>query len=613
MNVYGQTELIGACAYSIPSQFNREEGYVPVGYAYDHVQTYVLDSDLKPVAQGEKGELYASLTPLFRGYLNRSDLTTAQFIPNPFSKDSKSQLYKTGDVARYLSDGSLEILGRIDHQAKVREMRIELGEIELIIDQQRNVKENVVVAKENPYGDTCLVAYIVPKSYLGDIDQQGLIKELRSALREKLPEYMLPSFFLLLSALPLTPNGKLDRKALPDPDLLNIQLDNEFVAPRTPTEEVLVSIWTEVLGVEQVGIHDNFFLLGGNSLSSVRLISEIERAFNFKFPLSLIFQVSTVVGIGKLIREQLFESSAIDTVDETNELTCGLSLEDYRALLAHRTGMTGLRLGKRGLIINILPESEVVSCPFVWIGEVKTGKKLNLKQPIYVMPGASLSSSMNSHTDYVSAIASLLVDELLSVEPSNSYSLGGWCYNGLVAMEMAQQLHKLGKNVELMTLIDVSRRTKLYKMVHKLNLRVGTIRFHSYNLSKLSIKEKKRYILDRINQKNIDPTESKGKAIDNDVKIEQIGRLLAKAYREYTPKIYVSKVLLVTGVKHFVHGLKNLVQFNLSWLFPYNGWGDLLQGKVYVSKIQCDHLELMEAPYCEEIGRMIQLSNRDKS
>ena len=150
-------------------------------------------------------------------------------------------------------------------------------------------------------------------------------------------------------------------------------------------------------------------------------------------------------------------------------------------------------------------------------------------------------------------------------------------------------------------------------MVHKLNLRVGTIRFHSYNISKLSIKEKKKYILDRINQKNIDSIESKEKAIDNDVKPKQIGRLLSKAYTEYTPKIYVSKVLLVTGVKHFVHGLRNLVQFNLSWLFPYNGWGDLLQGKVYVSKIQCDHLELMEDPYCEEIGRMIQLSNRDKS
>ena len=612
INIYGQTELIGVCAYPIPSQFNREEGYVPVGYAYDHVQTYVLDSNLQPVAQGGKGELHASLTPLFRGYLNRPDLTAAQFITNPFSNDSKSQLYKTGDVARYLADGSLEILGRIDHQVKVREMRIELGEIELIIDQQRNVKENVVVAKGNLDGDTRLVAYVVPESYLGDIDQQILIKELRNSLREKLPEYMLPSFFLLLSALPLTPNGKLDRKALPDPDLLNIQLDNEFVAPRTPTEKALATIWARVLGVEQVGIHDNFFLLGGNSLSSARLISEIEKAFNFKFSLSLIFQISTVAEIGKLICEQLFESSAVGTFDEINESTCGLSLEEYRALLAYRTGMTGLRLGKRGLIINILPESEVVSFPFVWIGEVKTGKRLNLKQPIYVMPGASLSLSMNSHTDYVSAIASLLVDELLSVQPSDSYSLGGWCYNGLVAMEMAQQLHKLGKNVELLTLIDVSRRTKLYKIVHKLNLRVGTIRFHSYNLSKLSIKEKKRYILDRVSQKNIDSTESKEKAIDNDAKIEQIGRLLAKAYREYTPKIYVSKVLLVTGVKHFVHGLNDLVQFNLSWLFPYNGWGDLLQGKVYVSKIQCDHLELMEDPYCEEIGRMIQLSNRDK-
>lgn len=603
INMFGQTETTGIVTTNQIS-FDHDEGIktVAIGKPLPNTQAYILDEQLNPLPVGDSGILYVGGATLARGYLNRPDLTAEKFINNPFINQEGSRIYNTGDRARYLPDGNIEFIGRMDDQVKIRGFRVELGEVEAALAQHFAIQDTVVIAREDSSNDKRLIAYVVIVE-----EEQHRISDLRSFLKEHLPDYMIPSAFVSLLAIPRTPNGKIDRRALPTPERFRTQLGTEYVPPSNHIEKVLATIWEDILGMEQVGVNDNFFDLGGHSILSVRLISEIEKTFKCNISLKSLFQISTIAEIAKLIWAEPSEMADI------NELRLGLSLEDYGCLLSHTAGKAGLRIGKRGLIVNVPPEAEVVSHPFVWIGEVQTGKRLKLNQPIYVMPGASLSSSMNSHTDYVSAIASLLVDELLSVESSNSYSLGGWCYNGLVAMEMAQQLHKLGKNVELLTLIDVSRRTKLYKMVHKLNLRVGTIRFHSYNISKLSIKEKKKYILDRINQKNIDSIESKEKAIDNDVKPKQIGRLLSKAYTEYTPKIYVSKVLLVTGVKHFVHGLKNLVQFNLSWLFPYNGWGDLLQGKVYVSKIQCDHLELMEDPYCEEIGRMIQLSNRDKS
>ena len=221
---------------------------------------------------GVAGELCIAGAGLARGYLNRPDLTAEKFIPHPFSQQPGERLYRTGDLARYLPDGNIEFLGRIDHQVKIRGFRIELGEIETALAQHPAVQACVVQAREDTPGNKQLVAYLVPR-----LEQAPPSSELRSYLKDKLPEYMLPAVFVMLDQLPLTPSGKVDRKALPAPSGERGELSTGYVAPRTPTEELLADIWKNVLHVQQIGIHDNFFELGGHSLLAVSLVEHMRR------------------------------------------------------------------------------------------------------------------------------------------------------------------------------------------------------------------------------------------------------------------------------------------------------------------------------------------------
>jgi thioesterase domain-containing protein/acyl carrier protein len=375
----------------------------------------------------------------------------------------------------------------------------------------------------------------------------------------------------------------------------------EFVLPSNPTEELLAKIWTNILRVERVGIHDNFFDLGGHSLLSVRLVAEIEKAFKFQLPLSSLFKISTIAEIAELISEQT------QGTNSNEDSSLGLNLDDYRALLSHSAGKTGLRLGKRGLIINTLPDSPTSTKPFVWIGEGRTSKKLKLTRPVYVMPGASLSVSMNFHEDYISRISTLLVGELLSAQPKGSYSLGGWCYNGLVALEMAHQLSNMGKTVDLVTLIDTSGKSKVFRFARRVNSCVGTLRFHLSKFSKLSLIDKWHYIISRVNFSRVDSNELKTESNKGEYEFDQEAfDVLRKASRDYVPKPYRGNILLIIGSEQVVHGEKEITMFDLSWLFPYFGWGNLFKGKAHLAKIKCDHLELMEEPYCQEVGQTIQ-------
>jgi aryl carrier-like protein len=242
-----------------------------IGSPIPDLQVYILDQNLQPVPIGVKGEIHVGGAGLARGYLNRPDLTASKFIRNPFSDKQGAILYKTGDEARYLSDGNIEYLGRIDHQVKIRGFRIELGEIEAVLSQHPEVREAVVIAREDQPGNKRLVAYIVPNR------PDLTIKELRRLLQQKLPDYMVPADFVLLPTLPLTPNGKVNRFALPAPDRAKSDLCEDFVAPRTPIEEVLAAIWSIVLDVEQVGIYDNFFAIGGDSLRAIQVVYEANK------------------------------------------------------------------------------------------------------------------------------------------------------------------------------------------------------------------------------------------------------------------------------------------------------------------------------------------------
>lgn len=327
-NHYGPTEAtVGVLSYAIPTEYHCNT--VPIGRAIANTQIYLLNSDLQPVPIGVPGELYIGGAAVTRGYLHQPDLTNKSFIPNPFGD---GRLYKTGDLTRYLPDGNIEYLGRIDQQVKIRGFRIELGEIEITLKQHPAVREAVILVHEH-HQDQRLVAYVVA-------EKQCVPKnsELREFLQEKLPKYMVPSVFVQLKALPLLPNGKLDRQALLIPDTSNSELAGTFVAPRTQVEEVLVGIWAEILGIEQVGIYDNFFDLGGHSLLATQVISRLRQAFDVELALLQLFEHPTVADLGVMIALKLTEKTNEKTLVEMLAQLEELSEEEVETVLTKQGG-----------------------------------------------------------------------------------------------------------------------------------------------------------------------------------------------------------------------------------------------------------------------------------
>ena len=302
VNNYGPTENTVVTTSGVVAPVDGFQGVPSIGRPIANVQTYVLDRYLKPVPIGVAGELHIGGDGLARGYLNRPDLTLEAFISNPFSNDPGARLYKTGDLARYLPDGNIEFIGRIDHQVKIRGFRIELGEIEVVLNEHPEVQESVVLTREDASGNPYLAAYIVPSE-----GSAPTVKELRTYLKKKLPEYMVPSAFVTLEAFPLIPSGKVDRKALPAPDVRE-QSEVEYVEPRTPVEETVARIWSELLGVDRIGVHDNFFELGGHSLRATQAISRLSDTFQTEIPLRAIFEKPSVAGLAELIETVLWAS-----------------------------------------------------------------------------------------------------------------------------------------------------------------------------------------------------------------------------------------------------------------------------------------------------------------
>jgi acyl carrier protein len=261
---------------------------VPIGQPISNTRCYVLDPSGQPVPSGVSGELYLAGAGLARGYLAQPALTAARFLPDPFSAEPGARLYRTGDLVRFLPDGRLSFLGRIDSQIKLRGYRIELGEIEATLRLHPLVHEAAVLLAQTTTGDPRLVAYVVPPT--PSLSQDTLT----SFLAEHLPDYMLPSMIIWMDHLPLSPNGKLDRLALPTPDWSSMAHPSQQSAPPTPLEEALLNIWQEVLGLPQLGIHENFFRLGGHSLLATRVVSQLEELFHIQMPLRTFFEAPTI-------------------------------------------------------------------------------------------------------------------------------------------------------------------------------------------------------------------------------------------------------------------------------------------------------------------------------
>ena len=411
LNAYGPTEAtITATIFDIVPRTRDSTAHrpVPIGRPLDNRAIYILDGHDNPVPVGVRGHLHIGGMGLARGYLNRPDLTAEKFIRDPFSAQPGARLYRTGDLARYRPDGNIEFLGRGDDQVKIRGFRIELGEIEAVLGRHPAVRAAAVLAREDAPGEKRLVAYVA-----ADATPDAL----RRFLKEFLPDHMVPAAFVPLDALPLQANGKIDRQALPSPDRIRPASDKAFVAPRDDLERQLAHIWEEVLGVRPVGITDNFFELGGHSLSAVRLFAMVEKQLGKKLSLTSIFQGATIEHLAELIR--------------------------LKATPGPRSSVVPLQPGGSKLPLFLVHPAGGHVFPYLRLAQL-----LGADQPCYGLQARGLEDGQEPHAR-IEDMAAYYIEALRTVQPTGPYLLGGWSMGGVVAFEMAQQLHAQGQQVAL--------------------------------------------------------------------------------------------------------------------------------------------------------------------
>ncbi len=419
-NHYGPSESHVVTAYSLAGPPRTWPPLPPIGRPIQNTRLYVLDPHGQPLPVGVPGELYISGDCLARGYLGQPELTGTKFLPETFSGRMGSRLYRTGDLVRYLPDGNLEFLGRLDHQVKLRGFRVELGEIEATLRRYPAVRDCAVVAREVAPGDKRLIAYFTSKE-----GAQTTAAELTDHVRAALPDYMVPSAFLTLAQFPLTPSGKVDRKALLARELQIPEVAGESAPPRTPIEEALVAIWREVLHRRQVGIHDNFFDLGGHSLLAIQVVNHVNKA-GLGLTLNQIFQHQTIAELA--------------AVADTNQ-TVESGTDDWFSL------------------VTLQPKGErppfflVHSAPGDLLGYMRLVYHLGNDQPCYGFQSFGLLRAGAAHAT-IESMAAHYVKLLRQFQPEGPYYLGGWCFGGNVAAEMAWQLADQGQKVALLAVVE---------------------------------------------------------------------------------------------------------------------------------------------------------------
>ena len=410
LNVYGPTENTTFTTTHSVESIAETTATVPVGRPIANTRVYLLDGDLQPVPIGVVAELYAGGDGLARGYLNRPELTSERFVRDPFDADPSSRIYRTGDFARWLPDGSVDFVGRVDRQVKLRGFRIELQEIEAALAQHPDVGKSIVVAKQKVGGEKSLVGYVVPSN-----GNRPSSDALRNFLRAKLPDYMVPSAFGVLDSLPLTPNGKVDQAALPEP---GEEARPRFQGPRTAVERTIARIWQELLGVASITISDNFFDLGGHSLLAVQLIARLEKSFGKTLPVAALFQSPTIEQLAGLFTEDRREES----------WSCLIPVQENGAKL-----------------------------PFIWVhGDSSTAllpEHLGSDRPLYAFEHQAQDGVAARHTR-VDTIARHYIEELRTIRPHGPYLLGGYSFGAATAFEMAQQLARDGEEVPLLFMLD---------------------------------------------------------------------------------------------------------------------------------------------------------------
>jgi len=463
INGYGPTESTTfTCCYTAADERALAPS-IPIGRPIANTRVYVLDASLQPVPVGVPGELYAGGDGVACGYLNQPQLTAERFIPDPFNSRAGARLYRTGDQVRWRPDGNLEFLRRLDSQVKIRGFRVEMGEIETVLREAADVSEALVSLREDATGEKQLVAYVVASGNR-EPDQAGL----KAALRARLPDYMIPAHVEFLSALPLTPSGKVDRRALPKPKLTSPAGSGEAMPPRNLLELELIRLWRRLFQREDIDCQDNFFELGGHSLLAARLATEIDKLLGCKLPIAALFQSPTVESLTRRLTRE-------------NWVPPWSSLVPLQPL-----GSQPPLFFVHGVFGDVY-------------GFLELAKLLPSDQPSYGIQAVGLDGNSARHVT-VEDMAAHYVKEILSFQRDGPFYLAGCSMGGLIAFEMARQLHRLGERVALLALLDSAPIGEISWVVYGLSMSYFIPRrclFHFRHWWKLPRRERLNYFRGR--------------------------------------------------------------------------------------------------------------------
>jgi amino acid adenylation domain-containing protein len=582
LHVYGPTEVTTFAIWHEVREVAESAPTVPIGRPIANTTAYVLDQDMVPVAVGIPGELYLGGPGVARGYCGRPALTAERFVPDPFGPTRGSvtggRLYRTGDRVRLCSDGSLEFLGRLDEQIKLRGFRIEPGEVEAALARHPAVRQCAVVVREDHPGGRALVAYLASQRHNGAGNQEpaSLVPELRSYLQSRLPAYMVPSAFVVLDALPLSPNGKIARRELPAPTLVPGESQASFVPPRTSAEQILAGLWQNLLGINRVGIDDNFFEVGGHSLLAVRLFAEIEEQFGRKLPVSSLFQAPTVRRLAEILSQKP-PSRWGDNLVVLQEGRRGPPL-----FVVHE--VDGSLMTYRELVSRLGPDLPVYGFELV---------EERAKKPILTT---------------FEELAAKYVEQMRLKQPTGPYFLCGYCWAGELTFEMARQLRALGQDVGLLALIDSRCRLVGPIPYHRRLSRVARKywKLSTQNVRRLAaLKPAAIPGFLRIRAENITMRLFGIKAYRWSLRLgrpvipllRDPSRSLAQAARSYRPSAYPGSITVFRACSPDApHPTEGTL-----------GWARVALGGVDVCEVPGEHLTIMHEPQVDELARNLRV------
>ncbi|WP_310423888.1 amino acid adenylation domain-containing protein [Chamaesiphon sp. VAR_48_metabat_135_sub] len=562
-NMYGPTETT---IWSTTYPLSAVEGVVPLGKPIANTELYILDKLQQPVPIGIAGELLIGGKGVTRGYLNRPDLTQERFIPNPFNADPTARLYRTGDLVRYRSDGNLEFLGRIDFQVKIRGYRIELGEIETILGRHETIREVAIVVREDVPGDKRLVAYFVPQP-----GQEPTAAILRTHLRSQLPEYMVPSNFIPLQAFPLTPNNKVDRKAFPAPLLTQqVEATAHTSDPHQPIEQNLIEIWQKILQIEAVDITDNFFDLGGHSLVALELFAQIERIWNKRLFLSILFQSPTIAELANIIRQSE-------------------DLHAWSPLVLLASG------GEKSPLFCIHPVGGNV------LGYYDLAKIIGIDRPVYGLQARGINGEQQPF-DRIEDMANYFIEAIQTVQSQGPYFLLGYSFGGIIAFDIARQLTAGGAKVAFLGLLDLR-----YPGIKEASVSFSELLTIQLNtIKELTLKQQIKYIFDKIFKRRAvsDKDRYRDEVVTALSDLETFTpELLSvldcnwQAAGNYQPQVYQGTASLFWSD----HQLDYIDRH------PDLGWGDLVAGDLDIEHIPGDHNTLMKEPNVRVLAEKLKI------